>query len=262
MHKKYLQQKQPSCLAALSPAASPETVFSRFTSHFSLKHKAAFTLAEVLITLGIIGIVAALTIPQLIAKHRAKELETGLKKSASVIQQALEMANADNGEPLTPASVNCFKFKHILAPYLKVLKDCGSGTEIGSCVPNPEAGPFRGEATATYKTYNKYTDASHSTLDDGQLLLNDGSFLYFENSCAVGSRVYISVDVNGYKKGPNIWGHDLFTFQLMDNGKLLPMGAPGTAWTNMCSKTSTERYNGIGCTSKALSDPNYFKTLP
>ena len=82
--------------------------------------KFAFTLAEVLITLGIIGIVAALTLPNLIANHRAKELEAGLKKSSFVIQQALEMANAENGEPVTPESVNCFKFKHILVPYLKV----------------------------------------------------------------------------------------------------------------------------------------------
>lgn len=262
MNAKHQIRKDISALLPQYPSNFSEMDHSLLTTHYSLRQKFAFTLAEVLITLGIIGVVAALTLPNLIANHRAKELEAGLKKSSSVIQQALEMANAENGEPLTPESVNCFKFKHILVPYLKVLKDCGSGTEIGSCVPNPEAGPFRGEATATYKTYNKYTDASHSTLDDGQLLLSDGSFLYFENSCEVGSRVYISVDVNGYKKGPNIWGHDLFTFQLMDNGKLLPMGAPGTTWTNMCSRTSSERYNGIGCTSKALSDPSYFKTLP
>lgn len=40
----------------------------------------AFTLAEVLITLGIIGIVAALTLPALIQNNRNKELQTGLKK--------------------------------------------------------------------------------------------------------------------------------------------------------------------------------------
>ena len=40
----------------------------------------AFTLAEVLITLGIIGVVAALTIPQLVANHKAKALEVALKK--------------------------------------------------------------------------------------------------------------------------------------------------------------------------------------
>ena len=43
-------------------------------------HNQGFTLAEVLITLGIIGVVAALTIPNLVANHRAKELEIALKK--------------------------------------------------------------------------------------------------------------------------------------------------------------------------------------
>lgn len=45
-----------------------------------LSHSQGFTLAEVLITLGIIGVVAALTIPNLVANHRAKELEIALKK--------------------------------------------------------------------------------------------------------------------------------------------------------------------------------------
>ena len=48
----------------------------------------AFTLAEVLITLGIIGVVASMTLPALINQTRAKELQTGLKKAYSVLQTA------------------------------------------------------------------------------------------------------------------------------------------------------------------------------
>ena len=59
-----------------------------------------FTLAEVLITLSIIGIVAAMTLPSVITNSRNKQLEAGLKKSYSVISQALEMYRAENGEPL------------------------------------------------------------------------------------------------------------------------------------------------------------------
>ena len=44
-----------------------------------------FTLAEILITIGIIGVIAAITLPVLIADKRAKELETALKKNASVL---------------------------------------------------------------------------------------------------------------------------------------------------------------------------------
>ena len=48
-----------------------------------------FTLAEVLITLGIIGVVAALTMPALIGNYQKKEITTRLKKTYSIVQQAI-----------------------------------------------------------------------------------------------------------------------------------------------------------------------------
>ena len=51
--------------------------------------KCAFTLAEVLITLGIIGVVAAMTMPSLISHYRHKVLETQFKKAYSVLSQAM-----------------------------------------------------------------------------------------------------------------------------------------------------------------------------
>ena len=51
--------------------------------------KNAFTLAEVLITLGIIGIVAAMTLPGIINDTRYAEIQTSLKKNYSITQQAL-----------------------------------------------------------------------------------------------------------------------------------------------------------------------------
>ena len=65
---------------------------------YSLHKKAAFTLAEVLITLGIIGVVAALTMPVLIQNHRNTVVETRLKKFYSAINQAVTMAENDYGE--------------------------------------------------------------------------------------------------------------------------------------------------------------------
>lgn len=60
--------------------------------------KTAFTLAEVLITLGVIGVVAAMTMPTLIQNHRKHEVETKLKKFYSVMSQALKLSEAENGE--------------------------------------------------------------------------------------------------------------------------------------------------------------------
>ena len=57
----------------------------------------AFTLAEVLITLGIIGIVAAMTMPVLIQKNRANVVETRLQKFYSIINQSITLAELDYG---------------------------------------------------------------------------------------------------------------------------------------------------------------------
>ncbi len=74
-----------------------DKVYSLFTTHHSLK-RPAFTLAEVLITLGIIGVVAALTIPTLMANHRKKVVETKLEKIYSVMNQAINLTNAEYGD--------------------------------------------------------------------------------------------------------------------------------------------------------------------
>ena len=94
-----------------------DTVFSRFTSHHSLKQAGAthvalcdsvgsyyrhwcgaFTLAEVLITLGIIGVVAAMTLPTLIESHNRQVVETRLEKFYSTINQAIVRAEVDFGD--------------------------------------------------------------------------------------------------------------------------------------------------------------------
>ena len=63
--------------------------------------KKGFTLAEVLITLGVIGVVAALTLPSVIQNHRQKAVETKLAKFYSMVNQAIQRSELDNGETKT-----------------------------------------------------------------------------------------------------------------------------------------------------------------
>ena len=56
-------------------------------------HRSAFTLAEVLITLGIIGVVAAMTLPTLIQQHQKQVYVTGLKKGVNTVQNMVQKNN-------------------------------------------------------------------------------------------------------------------------------------------------------------------------
>lgn len=224
--------------------------------------KKAFTLAEVLITLGIIGVVAALTIPTLVNNYRKKQFETGLKKEYSVLLQALDMYKQDNETPLKKEDTDQShgEFKNKIKPYLKILVDCGdeqAGKYEAKCVQN---GYYTQDKKYTYKTYSGNI-ANEDLFDDGQIILNDGSHLLFENM-GNGSDVFVSIDVNGYNKLPNKWGEDVFTFQLMNDGKLLPMGVKGTIYADentFCSKTSSNRFNGIACANRAIYDSSFWK---
>lgn len=229
--------------------------------------KAGFTLAEVLITLGIIGIVAAMTLPALINKTAGAQYKSGLQKSYSVLTQALQRLNADQGFIATRDSYGNRTFASYYKKYFNVLKDCNFANCIGGSLDENNT-----YIIDTYATYSKTRKVSSKFFDDGQFILTDGMVLLIEDNTATGEgnsgvgSMFITVDVNGYKKKPNAWGHDLFTFQIMnDSGKLLPMGADGTTFTDLstyCSATSTNAQNGIACTYKALTDKDYFNSLP
>ena len=84
-----MKQRYVTWIASLSLAMTP---FGAFRDDNVLNKKAAFTLAEVLITLGIIGIVAAMTLPTLIANYQKKVVETRLISFYSKINQACRNA--------------------------------------------------------------------------------------------------------------------------------------------------------------------------
>lgn len=87
-----------------------------------MKNTKAFTLAEVLITLGVIGIIAAMTIPTLIQSYRNHVVETRLKKVYSVMNQAIQRAEADFGAKELWEYERADFFETYILPYIKFLK--------------------------------------------------------------------------------------------------------------------------------------------
>ena len=231
------------------------------------KVRLGFTLAEVLITLGIIGVVAAMTIPNLIANYKAHRLSSQFLESYSIIQQVFKQMESDEVS-LSPSDYGVGQYYKTFMKYLQAPYDCGLGGSIGENNKN-----FKGKPC--YNTSGRYSDVGYKTfdgsktaanqalLDDGQIALQNGSLLLFENNI-IEQRVYVSVDLNGYNNKPNRWGYDLFTFQLKD-GELKTMGAKGTDYPDVdsyCNKSDGNDRNGIACAQKAKENPlEYFKDV-
>lgn len=226
----------------------------------------AFTLAEVLITLGIIGIVAALTMPTLINSTHGKELDAALKKAYSILQQAIQRMTFEEGLEITWDNYPNNTFAPVFKKYIRQLGACGQKDCMSADIAS-ENGPVFNKVSK-YRTYNKKDYVTLEWFNEGQAFLTDGMFIMINNSDNRALGIVISVDVNGINKGPNIWGHDLFSFEV-NNDRVIPIGSPqstltpGSNWNGFeCSLTSSERNNGMGCTYRALTEKDYFKNLP
>lgn len=168
--------------------------------------------------------------------------------------------NNDIAVSTDPTTYNTLEYYKTFMNYLQAPMDCGIGdNKYLPCVYMRDSSS---KDYKPYKTYDDKTNASMILFDDGQIALQDGTLLLFENY-APRMRVFVSVDLNGYNNKPNRWGYDLFTFQLVDN-QLKAMGDTGTTYTDLstyCNVNSQDEYNGIACAKKALSDSEYFKNI-
>ena len=156
-----------------------------------MKKRNAFTLAEVLITLGIIGIVSAMTLPTIIANGKKQETVSRLKKFNSMMLQAILLSQNDNG----PSE---YWQKESMPT-----NDDGSYDEIKGSM---QAEEFFNKYFASYIKYIRL-DNSNECSTALRLVFNDGSTACLKN----GGLFDIYYDINGAKK-PNKGGYDRFYY--------------------------------------------------
>ena len=194
---------------------------SKHNPHATNAKRAAFTLAEVLITLAIIGIVAAMTIPTLISNYRKNVVVTQLKKVNSTLAQVFMTSQAENGtagfEP-TAQNVNKF-YETYWKPYFRVAKECDTYADCGYSKSVPFTRPNGGyDSLLVTGTGRKafltndgilYTVALY-TINDADLSINPNSST-------------IIVDLNG-SNGPNRYGQDVFIFNYKYGKSVFPKG--------------------------------------
>lgn len=215
-------------------------MFSRLR-YFKLK---AFTLAEVLITLGIIGVVAAMTIPTLIQNSFEKKVVSQLKETQSIISQAVRMAEEEYGDvegwELKQDEESALKIANNLKPFLKLASDCGTKDMNFKCIGK------------SYQYLNSNPTVSYAgEIYKYKVSLLNGSSLMVQAMGNSGG-LQFNVDINGTSR-PNVMGKDLFLFQYYNKG-IYPMGAPKTMYDykNSCQITST----GTGCAYYVLNYNN------
>lgn len=208
---------------------------------------AAFTLAEVLITLGIIGVVAAITMPTLINNYQKKAAVTAAKKAYSTLSQAYTQLVNDNGEGLSVCSINNSEcLGKLFAPYLKSLN--GSG-----------------------KLYTPSSEKAEGCWEDNDIgMVNETHYCFsavdgisydfdMEYQEANKKQALIYVDINGLKR-PNKFGKDRFAFIVL-NSTLLPakdfLGQDYYTSATTCddgkaANNGSTAYSNAGCAYKYI----------
>ena len=218
------------------------------------KTKNAFTLAEVLITLVIVGIVATLTISSVINTYVERATVSKVKKGLSTLAQAKKLAEAQNGSiegwnfgDDNNSYTNISKFFNYLKPYISFAKDCGNNT--ADCFSyNGQYHLLNGQVY----NYNEHLRYKFILADGGIFWIStnsvgkctDQSHPGISDVCAV-----FMYDINGTKP-PNSVGKDIFVYLMSANGVYPHL-------ENDCNKNSS----GWGCSKKKKkkSNMNYLR---
>ncbi len=209
-----------------------ETVYSQFATHHSLK-KAAFTLAEVLITLGIIGVVAAITLPTLIKNYQKKVLETQFKKSVAFVQNSYRKAIADEGVDSIFDTQIAYKYS---------LE--GSSNFSYGFSSEKFASKFGYELLPINQLKNSPLKALKSA-DVDYYIYSNGACFTFDSVEQRGWHSITGVDVALFStyidvncdKGPNKGGRDVFVLMLNSNAKIDYYGyGSSDDWQQICNE--------------------------
>ncbi len=241
--------------------------------------KPAFTLAEVLITLGILGIVIAMTLPSLIGKYNNLVYTVKLKKAVSSLEQTFQYIMAvEMVDSLEETSL----FQSIYFDQCEenhYPSDYGCGTFFEELNKLLKSKPFL--PTKDLQTYSLDGRKDNNSKGHYYLILPDGTainhyFRFWKKARGFGSTTnitnepyrrqgYFRFDVNGMA-GPNKYGRDLYWFDLTSTGFLVPAGSmkysllnsgdESEYWknANSCGPAKNKTTSGTGCGARIIEN--------
>lgn len=198
--------------------------------------RGAFTLAEVLVTLGIIGVVSAMTIPTLMQNHQRTTYVTQLHKVYNEVSQAAQMVLTDsNAASLKESKLRRQGISYFFN-YFKTAQTC-AGSDTSDCFASDYTN-MNGTAITLSNTIP--STAQCAVVASGAAICIDDSYT-------------IVTDING-KAGPNILGRDLFSFMLADDGSidLGDVDDKVTNFSSLCTSGTGDTYGY--CFAKIVND--------
>lgn len=238
----------------------------QFYNYFK-KSRLGYTLAEILIVLGILGIIAEIVIPVIITAQKEKTTIAGVKESYTLLSGAYKLAVLNEETPnnwtLTAkdSPVGAVNLLTKFSAYLKFTKNCGTST-TSDCFGN---GMYKKVGGADGEVINENTAVAKALLTNGMSFgvkvisptcieaTPRGDSLSLASVCAV---AYI--DVNGNKK-PNAYGKDFFYFLITKYG-IIPYGTVGdtsSPFSTSCKTAlTTSSTHGNGCTAWVIYNNN------
>lgn len=227
----------------------------------NIRVKEGFTLAEVLMTLAIIGVVAAMSIPSLISNTNNSGNVQKVKKFYSNLSDAYQLYMVDNGDITSGGAFNdnTSVWNNLIKPYFSIVKDCTSsngcwlsgagaykflnnvsyGNDIGA-----DGGILVDGTLVRAWTLSSNCSSDRSTTDSGPLFSVCGG---------------VNIDVNG-EKAPNQFGRDIFGFYIAKTG-VYPVGSLDDIYVG-CDPNSSDASagangapgQGVGCTAKVVME--------
>lgn len=202
-----------------------------------------FTLAEVLITLGVIGVIAALTLPSLSLNVQKQQIGPALAKAINTLEYANKLALEENrARKLSELVGDVDKdlsedekhrlllesyLEKVVGPYMKLSKLSHQITYVGSIF-------------GATQNITQNTDV-YATPDNIYYL---GNYSHYHNG------ISIFVDVNG-SKGPNLGGRDLLALWVFDDGEVVGRG--GRVYTSRTDYSNDDAFVGLKKDNPTLS---------
>ena len=215
--------------------------------------KKGFTLAEVLITLGIIGVVASLTLPSLVKNTGQAEVGPKLAKFVNTFENGVSNAmRAMQTNLVSEAAISDAKFLELLSNYI-VMTPAPANTTYSTFLERDVKDNDDSLLLLTQyanlmnqSLINKYGNINQTNIidsfnsNDGNLyILKDGSLIYYKQYDEIGNHKgpykgiigEIVYDIDGLS-GNNIAGREAFKFFLDNSGDLIPYGSQADEFVN------------------------------